>query len=265
MHNKNINKQLLIPLAFMLLLLNACKTSDGNVKPIGPSCDFNSLTASSSEIYEFNTTFAGQFTQSTRWESYNADIKLVNEKGQLTAFSDNTSQALEAWKLFNKQMPYNQSWEISVDVHIEAYWNTNGGKNAQVGAGIFVGKPVASGQASKVYECNFAAINGDERFVQAQLVANRLGDDPIDVQFKSIDQSTEFLTLKIRFCSSDKTLSLYADDNLIGNGRAIDASGMDNWGLSASDKMDIGIMGFAEKTTITSNQPTLDNFRFTIY
>jgi hypothetical protein len=40
---------------------------------------------------------------------------------------------------------------------------------------------------------------------------------------------------------------------------------MDNWGLSASDKMDIGIMGFAEKTTITSNQPTLDNFRFTIY
>lgn len=62
-------------------------------------------------------------------------------------------------------------------------WNTNGGKDAQVGVGLFVGKPVLSGQSSKVYETNMAAINGQMRFGQAQLVANRLGEDPINVQY----------------------------------------------------------------------------------
>jgi hypothetical protein len=40
---------------------------------------------------------------------------------------------------------------------------------------------------------------------------------------------------------------------------------MDNWNLSDSDVMDVGIMGFAENTVITSNQPTLDNYNYKIY
>ena len=254
-------------LGFIIINCASCKKDDkGTTPPVQvTSCDFKTLNASTTETYAFNTPFSAQFSQSSRWDSYNADITLVNEQGQLTANSGNTSQALEAWKLYNVQMPYNKSWEISVDVQIPLYWNSNGGNAAQVGAGIFVGKPVASGQSSKVYECNMAAINGQVRFVQAQLVANRLGEDPIDVQFKELSQSKETAVLKIQFCSVNKTLSLLIDNEMVGDGKAIDSAGMDDWKLLGTDLMDVGIMGFAENTVITSNQPTLDNFTYSIY
>jgi hypothetical protein len=256
---------------FLLLGILSCGScsKDGSttttISPQGLSCDFNSMTASIQEDYDFNAEFLDFFSQNSRWESYDADITLVTGKGQLTANANNTSQALEAWKLYKTQMPYNTSWEISVDVTMPLYWNTNGGTEAQVGVGLFAGKPVAFGQSSKVYECNLAAINGEERFVQAQLVANRLGEDPIDVQFRGLNQSVETANLKIQFCESNKTLSLFIDNTIVGKGKAINESGLDNWNLSESDVIDVGIMGFAENTTITSNQPSLDNYKIIIY
>lgn len=251
----------------VLLGCTSCSKDDDSTptQPQGQSCNFNELSISSTQEYLFSENFSQHFTQSPRWESHNADITLVEEKGQLTANSNNTSQALEAWKLYNTQMPYNTSWEISVDVTVPLYWNTNGGNQAQVGVGLFAGKPVTTGQSSKVYECNLAAINGGERFVQAQLIANRLGGDPIDVQFRALNQSLETVSLKIQFCAPNKTLSLFIDNAIVGQGKAIDASGLDNWSLSENEVIDVGIMGFAENTIITTNQPTLDNFKALIY
>lgn len=247
--------------------LMSCSKDDDNTKPTVKenSCDFTTLKVSETGSYDFSSDFSKQFSQSTRWESNNADITLVKGKGQLTANSADVSSALEAWKLYKKQMPYNKSWEISVAVTIPTYWNSNGGNNAQVGAGIFVGKPVTSGQSAKVYECNMAAVNGGERFVQAQLVANRLGDDPIDVQRTVLANDIETATLKIRFCTKNKSLSLYIDNKKVGKSQAINQSGLDNWKISETGMLDVGIMGFAENTVITSNQPTLDNFKFVIY
>ena len=259
-----VTKKSILGLLACTFMLLSCK-KENDITPQGTPCDFNTLTATATEDYDFSSNFSDYFTQSSRWESHNADITLVDEKGQLTANAGNTSQALEAWKLFKTQMLYNTSWEISVDVNIPTYWNSNGGNEAQVGAGIFVGKPVTSGQSSKVYECNFAAINGSERFVQAQLIANRLGGDPIDVQHTVLSQSKESGTLKIQFCASNKTLSLFIDNTIVGVGRAIDAAGMDNWNLTDTEVMDVGIMGFSENTVITSNQPTFSNFNYKIY
>lgn len=247
----------------ILTIVSCCKSKEPALHV--QACRFESLPISTTETYAFNSIFSDEFTQNSRWESYDADITLVDGKGQLTANSQSTSQALEAWKLYKLQMPYNKSWEISVDVNIPLYWNSNGGDEAQVGAGIFAGKPVVSGQSSKVYECNFAAINKSERFVQAQLVANRLGDDPIDVQHIVVSKTKQTATLKIQFCSFSKTLALLIDNSIVGNPIAIDSTGLDNWDLSDSDLIDVGIMGFAENTIITSNQPTLDNFICKIY
>jgi hypothetical protein len=257
-------------LAVVVLHLAACSNNNDDLVTMMDSqgttaCNFSSLTATSMEDYDFSTNFSDFFSESPRWESENADITLVNGRGQLNANSSNTSQALEAWKLFKTQMPYNKSWQISVDVNLPLFWNSNGGNNAQVGAGIFVGLPVASGQSSKVYECNFAVVNGGGRFVQAQLIANRLGADPIDVQNSTSDQSKENATLRIEFCTSNKTLTLFIDNSVVGVGRAIDSNGLDNWQLTETGVMDVGIMGFAENTVITSNQPTVDNFSYRIY
>lgn len=253
----------ILPLAIIVFMTSCNNDDDGSMQP--QACDFSQLTVSANETYAFDENFADYFSQSSRWESEDADITLVNEKGQLTANSSNTSQALEAWKLFKTQMPYDRSWDMSIEVHIPSYWNSNGGNDAQVGAGIFVGKPVATGQSAKVYECNFATVNGGGRFVQAQLIANRLGDDPIDVQHTTLDNTKENAVLKIQFCAPSKSLSLFIDNALVGNSKSIDASGLDNWNLSDYDVMDVGIMGFAENTIITSHQPTLDNFEYRIY
>lgn len=252
---------------FYLITLVTCSCSekDATTEPQTQTCDFSSFVVSATEDYSFDANLPDFFSQSPRWESSDADITLVNQKGQLTASSDNNAQVLEAWKLYKTQMPYNKSWEISIDINIPLYWNTNGGNQAQVGAGIYAGKPVNSGQSSKVYECNFAAINNGERFVQAQLVANRLGDDPIDVQFTIVNQLKEFGTLKIKFCAINKELSLFLDNTIVGNAQAINSTGLDNWELTDQDVIDIGIMGFAENTTIKNNQPTLDNFSYKIY
>ncbi len=248
-----------------LFTFASCTRDTSEVTAASSEYDLLKETVSTTGTYAFDSDFGDVFTQSTRWESSDADITLSNGQGQLTANSDDTSQALEAWKLFNVQMPYNRSWEISVDVTLPRYWDSHGGQDAQVGAGIFVGRPVDSGQSAKVYECNFAVVSGAERFVQAQLVANRLGDDPIDVQQATISNSTQTARLSIQFSSSDKTLTLFFNNEKVGTGTRIDNKGIDNWKLSDADVMDVGIMGFAENTTITTNPPTLDNFEYRIY
>lgn len=228
------------------------------------SCDFES-TPVETITYNFDGNFEQTFIDSPKWESHSATLQQASNSAVLTANSDDTSTALEAWKLYNRAMPYNQSWQLSVTTKVPLYWNTNGGNEAQVGAGVFVGKPVPSGQSSKVYETNMAAINGGGRFAQAQLVANRLGEDPIDVQHVELDNSKEQAQTTIRFCSADKTLSYFVDGQQVGKSQAIDSTGLDNWGLTDGDVMDIGIMGFAENTTIQANSPSLQNFTVRLY
>lgn len=228
-------------------------------------CDLSGLTPSISENYDFTDNFSDSFSQSTRWNSRNADIQIVDGKGQLTANSEDVSRALEAWKLYKDQMPYDRSWEFAVEIHVPLYWNENGGKEAQVGAGPFAGRPVANGQSPKVYECNMAAITNEFLFVQAQLIKNRLTGDPDDVQFKKLTKSKEKAVLKIQYCADHHSLGFFIDDEQVGKSKAIDKDGADDWDLDNNGKIDVGIMGFAENTVITSYTPTLDNVTVKIY
>ncbi len=92
----------------MVLAILACNKDDELTKEQTETCDLSLLTVSATEAYDFSSNFSNRFSQSPRWKSYDADITLVDGKGQLTANADNTEQALEAWKLYKKQMPYNE-------------------------------------------------------------------------------------------------------------------------------------------------------------
>jgi len=245
-------------LLFFLFFFTACDEKINN-------CDFYNLSASSNNSYGFDGTFTDFFTQSSRWPSSNADITLVNDQGQLSANTLGAPQVLEAWKLFNTQMPYDISWECSAEVTVPTYWNLSGGCNTQVGIGLFAGKPVSTGFSSKVYECNLATIGKGERFVQAQLIPNRLTGNPIDVQRTVLSSNQTTVTLKIQFCTEEKKLSCFINNIAVGESQSIDGTGLDNWELGAGDMMDIGIMGFAENTIIINNYPTIDNFNTVVY
>lgn len=250
----------------MLGMMVSCKPGPPqNYLPDSEPCNLSSMEPSYSETYGFDSDMQAYFTQSSRWLSRNADLQIVNGKAQLTANSEDTSRALEAWKLFKKQMPYDRSWEFAIEVEVPEYWNGNGGKEAQVGVGPFAGRPVEDGQSPKVYECNLAAINGEIRFVQAQLIKNRLTGDPDDVQFKELPMSKTKAVLSIQYCSEHHSLSFFIDGEQVGKSKAIDENGADDWGLSDDGKMDVGIMGFAENTVITSHTPTIDNVSVNIY
>ncbi len=254
-------KNIFLILFIMTTALSSCAQGLADSSP----CDLSSTESNNMETYAFDKNFNDYFSQSTRWNSRNANIEIVNGKGQLTANSDDTSRALEAWKLYKDQMPYDRSWEFSVIVNVPVYWNSNGGKEAQVGAGPFAGRPVEKGQSPKVYECNLAAINGEVRFVQAQLIKNRLTGDPDDVQFKELDKSKARAKLTIQYCATYHSLGFFIDDVQVGKSKAISENGADDWQLKASDKIDVGIMGFAENTVITSHSPTIEKVTVTVY
>ena len=107
------------------------------VVPDSMPCDLSTSTITLQEAFDFEIDFSSNFSQSTRWASEKATIELVEGSGKLTANSEKTKQALEAWKLYKNQMPYNKSWEFSAEVTVPTYWNSNGGKKAQVGIGLF--------------------------------------------------------------------------------------------------------------------------------
>ncbi len=245
-----------------ITFLSSCDKEDNTITT--SSCDFNTLIESSSDTYSFDSNLSDYFLQTNRWESVDATIAQNNDIAELTANATDISQALEAWLTYKEQVPYNQSWEFSVDLKVPLAWNTASGNEPQVGIGIFVGKPEPSGQSKKVYECNLAVVANAQRFVQGQLIANRLGDDPIKVDRKVLSDSKETANMKLRYCAEDHTISLLLDNEIIGT-QAIDASGRDDWGLSDSDVLDIGIMGFAENTVITQNPPSLDNFELSFF
>lgn len=257
-------KKIIISVSLVLCSIGLLSQPE-NYLPNSKPCDLEVEKVSSQESYSFDKDFDKYFSQSTRWESHHANIEIVNGKGQLTADSDDVSSALEAWKLYKDQMPYDRSWDFSVYVNVPTYWNSNGGKEAQVGVGPFAGRPVEKGQSPKVYECNLAAINGEFRFVQAQLIKNRLGFDPDDVQFKELDKSVAKAKLSIQYCVKHHSLSFFIDDEQVGYSKAIDKDGADNWDLNADGKIDVGIMGFAENTVITSYSPTIEKIVVTIY
>ena len=257
-----MNHSLKIMAASLFIMTTmSCKKPKIEPLPLVTTCDFVTLIESSSKSYAFGETLSDHFIQTERWESENAILSQINDQMELSASGTDIS---EVWLTHSQQLPYNISWEFSIKALIPVAWNSASGNEPQIGVGIFVGKPEPSGQSKKVYECNLAVVGNGERFVQGQLVANRLGEDPIAVDQKILANNLEQVQLKLQYCSSSHTLSLFADDEMIGI-QAIDASGPDNWVLSSTSMMDFGIMGFAENTNITSDFPVIDDFELKIY
>ena len=117
------------------------------------------------------------------------------------------------------------------------------------------------GKGRRVYEVNLASISNHFRFVQGQLIKNRLGEDPINVGAKR--DTPAAMRLDLIYCAEDHTINLFADGEHIDT-QPIDSRGMDNWNLSADDSFYVGIMGFAEWTDLQKDFVTVDNFEVAV-
>lgn len=195
--------------------------------------------------------------QHSSWESREADFFLEDGAWKLKASGTHIS---ETWKTYKDVLPSDQDWSVSVDVTVPYYWDTMGTEEAQVGAGVFVGKVDPDKKSRTVYETNLAAIADGFRFVQGQLIKNRLGDDPIAVGFMKTDK--EKTNLKVTWDSKNHQIQFLMDEILV-DAKHINEKGIDDW-MMQNDKFYVGVMGFAENTDITNHYPSVDNFEIVI-
>lgn len=195
--------------------------------------------------------------QHPSWGSREADFFLEDGAWQLKASGTHIS---ETWKTFKDVLPPDQDWSVSVDVTVPYYWDTMETEEAQVGAGVFVGKVDPDKKSRTVYETNLAAIAGSFRFVQGQLIKNRLGDDPIAVGFMKTTKETA--NLKITWNNKEQMIQFFMD-NILVDTKHINKKGIDDWRMQ-NDKFYVGVMGFAENTAITDHFPSVDNFEIVI-
>ena len=195
--------------------------------------------------------------QHPSWGSRDADFFCEDGAWKLKATGTHIS---ETWKTFKDVLPPDQDWSVSVDVTVPYYWDTMETEEAQVGAGVFVGKVDPDKKSRTVYETNLAAIANRFRFVQGQLIKNRLGDDPIAVGFMKTNKETA--NLKVSWDSKNYEIQFFMDGILV-DAKHIDEKGIDDWKM-ANDKFYVGVMGFAESTDILTHFPTVDNFEIVI-
>jgi hypothetical protein len=235
-------KNSILVLMIIVLSLGGCSPTQEDIE--APT------TVTTSEDFE---TPSEILIQHPSWASREADFFL--EEGVWKLKADGT-RISETWKTYKETLPSHLDWSVSVDVTVPLYWDTMDTEEAQVGAGVFVGKVDPDKKSRTVYETNLAAIAHGVRFVQGQLIKNRLGDDPISVGFMKTDKET--VRLKVAWDSQDKKILFFMDGILV-DVKHIDARGIDDWKMDA-DVFYVGVMGFAENTDITGYFPFVDNF-----
>jgi len=235
--------KIIVSTLLTIFLVCGCSSSQKNNEPI-EQVEINEDFTDSPEI----------LIQHPSWASRKADFFLQEGAWKLRADGTHIS---ETWKTYKDTLPPDLDWSISVDVTVPYYWDTVETEEAQVGAGVFVGKIDPNNKSRTVYETNLAAIAHGERFVQGQLIKNRLGDDPIAVGFMKTDRET--VNLMITWDKDEHMIRFYMDEILV-DAKHINAKGIDDWQMTA-DQFYVGVMGFAENTDITGYYPYIDNFK----
>lgn len=230
----------------------------------GPVCRVDAFSREVAS-YDFDGDLAEHFIQSDRWLSEESTLaQVAGNRAEVTADGTHISEAWLAWR---DSLPSRRSWLLSSDITVPKAWDSGKSEEAQVGIGMFVGKSSAQDpdsedpyrrQSPTVYEVNLATISEVVRFIQAQMIENRLGYDPDQTSAAIID--LESLTLDILYCAEDRTLSVYYDGIHLDT-QAIDAVGMVDWKLEDGEVLDVGIMGFAENTDLQEHAPSVGNFR----
>ncbi len=204
--------------------------------------------------FGFDDDLETKFPSNPRWESHQASVALSENAAWLTATG---TQISETWHAWHQQQSVGKSWVVQADIKVPLEWDQAAGNEPQVGIGLFVGKP--EGQKAKtVYEVNLAVVGKLARFVQAQMISNRLGGDPNDVTATRIGEET--VRLSIMYSEPDKALCVFINEKQLSF-HSIDSTGVVDWNLQSDDKLEIGFMGFAENTSLKENAPSIRNFR----
>jgi hypothetical protein len=248
-------KQLIIGLLVMLLIITGCASgkdiSGGNKMNI-PSVSVEQIEEvrsklNSYQIKELSTSFVSE----GNWFEEGGKMIIDGEKAMMTSNEEGIS---EAWYKHKESLSAHSDFIVSGLVTIPKSWDTHTKKDGQVGLGIFVGKKDDEGKL--VYEADLCTVAGGDRFVQGQMIKNRLGGDPLEVDYKDVD--TIIGRLEIVYQRENKTFTLLLDNEIIGS-QYIDSNGAVDWQMADNDEFVVGIMGFSEWVKIESDYPSIES------
>jgi uncharacterized protein (DUF885 family) len=224
----------------------------------GYTDEIERLAPARTSRYDFGGVFDTRFYDHPAWGSHEAQLVQTGGAASLTATGTHTS---EAWKTWHQPLPHDRDWTIAVDATVPLAWDSEPTPEAQVGAGPWLGRLDDEGKGRTVYEVNLATIANQFRFVQGQLIENRLGEDPIAVGMAIVAEET--VRLEISYRAQPPTISLTANGTLVDT-KTLDGSGFDDWAMTGDDVFYGGIMGFAENSDLMKHPVTLDNFMVTV-
>lgn len=235
----------------------ALTPQDGATFP-APSCDPATLTTRIGS-YGFDGDLDASFDDHPLWQDHPTegvinDAVFYQRNGRLEFEVPSASQAAsEAWRTWRTSPSSDKSWRIRADVTLPLTWNRGSDDEHQIGVGLWVGKP----GGSTVYEIDFLAVAAGRRAILAQNIQDRHGGDPNYVP-ASISPSTASVRMEIMFCSEDRTLSIYYDGDNRVDTQPIDDAGLFSWNIGPV--FEVGMIGFAEGPSATSDFPYLDNW-----
>ncbi len=223
-----------------------------------PVCNPATLT-NEAGTYAFDGDLDELFDDHPDWQDHPTpgvinDAVFRQRNGRLEFEVPSASRAAsEAWRTWRTRMPSDSSWKIVADVTVPAVWTRGDDEEDQIGVGLWVGKP----GGSTVYEIDFSAMADGTRFVLAQNIQDRHGGDPNYVGSR-IPLATASITMEVMYCSDDRSLSIYYDGGNRVDTQPIDEVGIFDWGIGPV--FYVGMIGFAEGPSATSNFPYLDNW-----
>lgn len=195
--------------------------------------------------------FENAWIQNEDWMSNESEIVFDGGKGILKSHGN---EIAESWYRHEAVFPSSKDFKISAKVKVPEFWDKYSKKDAQVGIGIFVGKKGDGGKL--VYESDLCVVANEIRFVQGQMIKNRKGGEPVEVDFKKV--KSEAGTIEIKYDAKEKSLSLIFDGEIVGT-QKIDSKGAVDWKMTSDDEFVLGVMGFSEWTDIKESFPSIED------
>ncbi len=204
--------------------------------------------------YDFDGVLADNFEPI----SAVSDLSLTQQNGRLEFHTFDVSPVSQLTGYVQKTLhpTYDQSWTVSVDLHIPRIYDTIALQQVRIGlaAGFQFDPEQNSGDFASISMAVDASSAGANRYVIAEI-----SDNSVAVINAPSPATAETITMGLDFNADTKVLTTRRGDQPILS-HAI-SSALVDWGMTSGDSFEFFLLAMTDDQVISSAEPlTFDNF-----
>ena len=208
--------------------------------------------------FNYSYDFDGVLAENFEPVSLVSDLSLTQENSQLEFHTFDVSPVSQLTGYVQKTLhpTYDQSWTISVDLHVPRVYDTIALQEVRIGlaAGFQFDPEQNSGDFASISLGVDASSPGPVRFVIAEI-----SDHSVAVVSAPSPASAETIRFGIDFDANDKILTTRRGDQPIISQPI--SSPLVDWGMTSGDAFEFFLLAMTDNQVIHSSAPlTFDNF-----